>query len=172
MKKSLLLLFVVASCSPSEEQQPQNGSAASSQPAAPVATADSPPARLSSLIGLYEGGAGERRHQMCVVEGEGGEERFGLVVWGANLHSCSGSGSVSRTGDRLRLTMAGDAACTMEASISGNSVKLPATTPSGCAYYCGERAGLAGAELTQTGTSEADAMKAKDLVGEALCAGV
>ncbi len=172
MKKFLLLLFVLVSCSPSEEQQPQNGSAASSQPAAPVATADSPPARLSSLIGLYEGGAGERRHQMCVVEGEGGEERFGLVVWGANLHSCSGSGSVSRTGDRLRLTMAGDAACTMEASISGNSVKLPATTPSGCAYYCGERAGLAGAELTQTGTSEADAMKAKDLVGEALCAGV
>ncbi len=172
MKKFLLPLIVLASCSPSEEQQPQNGSTASFKPPAAPATPDSPPARLASLVGLYEGGAGAQRHQMCIVESKAGEARFGLVVWGANLHSCSGSGSVSRTWDRLKLTMAGDATCTINASISGKSVKLPPTTPPGCAYYCGERAGLAGVQLTQTGTSEADAMKAKDLVGEALCAGV
>jgi hypothetical protein len=107
---------------------------------------------------------------MCVVEGKGGEARFGLVVWGGNMHSCSGAGTLDRVGDKLRLAMAGDSACTIEATISGNTVRLPERTPEGCAYYCGARASLGGAELTQTGTTEADAMKAKDLVGDPLCA--
>jgi hypothetical protein len=86
------------------------------------------------------------------------------------MHSCSGAGTLDRVGDKLRLAMAGDSACTIEATISGNTVRLPERTPEGCAYYCGARAKLGGAELTQTGTTEADAMKAKDLVGDPLCA--
>ena len=126
------------------------------------------PGRIARLAGLYEGGTGEQKHQMCIVGGKEGE-RFGLVVWGSKLNSCSGSGSVSRSGDRLRLVMAGDSACTIEAAISGNTVKLPAETPSGCSYYCGENASLGGAELTQVGTGRDDAMKAKDIVGDPLC---
>jgi hypothetical protein len=67
--------------------------------------------------------------------------------------------------------MAGDSACAIEASISGKTIKLPTAVPQGCAYYCGQRATLGGAELTQQGTTEQSAMKAKDLVGEPLCAG-
>jgi hypothetical protein len=69
----------------------------------------------------------------------------------------------------LKLAMAGDSACTIEAAISGKTVKLPKEVPAGCSYYCGARASLAGTELTQTGTGKNDALKAKDLVGEPLC---
>jgi hypothetical protein len=106
---------------------------------------------------------------MCVLEGPGGSQRFGLVVWGANMHSCAGSGTVSRQGDALKLAMAGDSACTIEAAIAGKTVKLPQQVPSGCSYYCGAQAKLGGVELTQVGTGKDDAMKAKDLVGEPLC---
>jgi len=125
---------------------------------------------LTTLTGLYEGGETRTPNQMCIVEGTG-EARFGLVVWGSNLHSCSGSGTVARAGDTLRLSMAGDEACTIEAKISGNTVTLPASVPDGCAYYCGARATLTGAVLTQKGNSVEDAGRAKDLVGDPLCIG-
>jgi hypothetical protein len=168
MRIVILSLIALTACSADGEGQPGGGGNASA--AAPAAApADSPaPGRIATLAGLYEGGTGEQKHQMCIVGGKEGE-RFGLVVWGSNLNSCSGSGSVSRSGDRLRLVMAGDSACTIEASISGNTVKLPAETPSGCAYYCGANASLAGAELKQVGTSQSDAMKANDIVGDPLC---
>lgn len=172
MKKLCLLSLLLASCSSPEEANQQ-----SAGPAAPVQArgkaSGQPPEqpRIASLIGLYEGGEGERRNQMCVVEGQGGEQRFGLIVWGSNQHSCMGSGTIKREGNRLRLAMAGDSACTIEAEVAGNSIRLPATVPQGCAYYCGERASLGGAELVQRGTSEQAAMRAKDIVGESLCAG-
>ncbi len=168
MKKLLIPLLLLAGCQQQEGRQAQgerNEPGGSGQTKAPAE-----PPRIGSLVGLYEGGAGNPRNQMCVVEGKGGEARFGLVVWGGNMHSCSGAGTLDRDGDKLRLAMAGDSACTVEATISGKSIRLPADTPAGCAYYCGARAKLGGAELTQTGTSESDAMKAKDLVGDPLCA--
>ncbi len=123
---------------------------------------------LTVLTGLYEGGDSQRPNPMCVIEG-GNEARFGLVVWGSNLHSCSGAGTLTRDGATLRLAMAGDETCTIEAAISGKTVTLPASIPDGCAYYCGARASLAGASFTQQGNSREDAGKAKDLVGDQLC---
>lgn len=172
MKKLLLACVLLASCSSSEERKRQSGggggapSAAQEQPAADAPSSGP----IASLIGLYEGG-GEPKNQMCVVKGKGGEQRFGLIVWGGNQHSCMGSGTITRSGDRLRLAMSGDSACTIEANITGKTIKLPAAVPEGCAYYCGARASLGGASLTQQATSESAAMRAKDIVGEPLCSG-
>lgn len=173
MKKLLVAAVLLASCSGSDESEQMVGG----NEAAPAVRGQNQSERsaapevLATLTGLYEGGGREPRHQMCVVKGQGGDQRFGLIVWGGNQHSCSGSGTVARNGNGLRLAMAGDSACTIEASISGKTIKLPEAVPQGCAYYCGQRATLGGAELTQQGTTEAAAMRAKDLVGEPLCAG-
>lgn len=170
MKKFLFPLILVAACSSQEESADSKpGTAPSPAQVSGAPEAAGARAQLTSVTGLYEGGKATPRHQMCIVEGSGGEARFGLVVWGGNLHSCSGSGTAIREGDVLKLAMAGDSACTIEAAISGNSVKLPESVPAGCSYYCGARATLGGARLTQVGTSEADAMKAKDIVGDPLC---
>jgi hypothetical protein len=169
MNKIFVALALLGACSPQggSDEQTTGGEAAVSEAGGGAQKAQ--PGRIASLGGLYEGGAGKQKHQMCIVEGSGDSQRFGLVVWGSDLHSCAGSGTVTRAGDVLKLAMAGDSACTIEARISGKTVKLPQDVPAGCSYYCGAKAKLAGAELTQTGTAKSDAMKAKDLVGEPLC---
>lgn len=171
MKKLLLAAFFLASCSSSEDSnRPEGGN--STQPAREEAAKGAParPGTIAGLTGLYEGG-GEPRNQMCVVEGKGGEERFGLIVWGGNQHSCMGSGTITRQGDRVTLAMAGDSACAIEADMSGKTIKFPSAVPQGCSYYCGARASLGGAELAQVDTSREAAMRAKDIVGESLCSG-
>jgi hypothetical protein len=164
MKHFLAAFALLAGCSGGGEgdgnQAAGSGSASKDQPGTS--------GQLVTITGLYEGGTGRPANQMCIMEG-GGQPRFGLVVWGENLHSCSGSGTVSRTGNTLRLTMAGDEACTIEARISGTTVTLPEAVPDGCAYYCGARASLTGARFTQKGNTESDAGQAKDLVGDPLC---
>jgi hypothetical protein len=169
----LLPVLLLAACSSGGSEGDSNGNVALGD----VATtgggggesgAGAQGGAISGLTGLYEGASGTPRNQMCIIP-EGGQERFGLIVWGPALHSCAGSGTVTRVGDRLRLAMAGDSACTLEATVTGNSVKLPTLIPPGCRYYCGERATMGGAEFTQTGKGRADALRARDIVGDPLC---
>jgi hypothetical protein len=127
-------------------------------------------AASTRLTGLYEGGSGAQRNQLCIVDKGSGSAQFGLIVWGANMHSCAGAGTAARKGDRLTLTMAGDSACTIDATMEGGTVRLPETVPAGCSYYCGAQASLAGT-FERTGSTADDAKKAKDLAGDPLCEG-
>ena len=167
-RPALLLLFLLAAgcgtSAPSSgtENKMEGGGVTGS--AAPV-----PGASPTDLTGLYEGKSGETVNQLCMVAKGPDKARFGLVVWGSNLHSCSGAGSAVRSGERLTLTMAGDSSCAINATISNGIVTLPATLPTGCAYYCGARASMTGAAFTRTGGTAADAAKAKDLAGDPLC---
>ncbi len=172
MRTWLFALSLIAGCSPADQPAGDRGAPASriatevgSSPAAASQT-NGPPARLT---GLYEGGSAGRPNQLCIVGTEGGDSQFGLVVWGANMHSCSGSGRAVREGERLRLEMAGDAACAIEARIADGIITLPRTVAESCSYYCGARAGLADASFTQKGNMLADALRAKDLAGDPLC---
>ncbi len=168
MKKSLLILLVLAACG---RDDPAADNRAAPGPGGPAAESRSPsPAKAAEarLTGLYEGGAGAQKNQLCIVE-KGREAQFGLVAWGGNLHSCSGAGRASREGEKLVLTMTGDETCRIEASLEEGVVSLPAKLPLGCAYYCGARASLDGARFTRSGTGEAEAKKAKDIAGDPLC---
>ena len=165
MKKLLIALLIIAGCSGGDEQGDGNAAA----PAGRSTPTAGRPGEIAHLMGLYEGGDVGRKNQLCIVENAGETPRFGLVVWGANLNSCSGSGTAVREGDRLRLKMAGDETCTIDARISGGSVILPNSVPDGCAYYCGAQARLTAVRLDKVGGAREDAAKAKDLVGDPLC---
>jgi hypothetical protein len=170
MKKTLLILLLLAACG---RDDPAADNRVAPGPGGPAATGSQPPttapARAGTrLAGLYEGGSGAQKSQMCIVE-KGREAQFGLLVWGGNLHSCSGAGRAVRSGERLTLTMTGDETCTVNATLRDGTVTLPATLPLGCAYYCGARASMAGASFTRAGSSEADIRKAKDIAGDPLC---
>lgn len=167
MKKILIALALLSACGTSEDEAADKAGA---EAQADDAVADA--VQTAGLTGLYESKAGDQSNQLCVIDRGSGDARFGLVVWGGNMHSCSGTGSAVREDEILRLTMAGDETCTIEAAIDGGVVTLPDTVGDGCAYYCGARARLAGATFTRTGTAAEDAMKAVDLVGEPLCAGM
>ena len=163
MKKSLLILLLLAGCGRGDPP-PDNQAAAAAGSGGPVRTAPAP-AESARLAGLYEGGAGEQKNQLCLVEKDG-KTQFGLVVWGASLHSCSGAGEAVRDGERLSLRMTGDETCTVAATLRDGVVTLPPTLPTGCAYYCGARASLAGARFARVGD---DASKATDIAGDPLC---
>jgi hypothetical protein len=163
MKYLLAALLVLPACDrgdPIARNQAESG-----PPAGKTAAKTAAPAASARLAGLYEGGTGAQKNQMCIVE-KGGEARFGLLVWGGNLHSCSGAGKALRTGDRLTLTMTGDETCTIDASFRDGIVTLPDKLPLGCAYYCGAHASFAGARFSRAGD---DVKQATDIAGDPLC---
>ena len=169
MKKSLLLLALVTGCGgdvSGGNDQSGNGAAPATQTEAGAApsAASSP----NTLTGLYESGSGDQKNQLCMVE-KGSATQFGLIAWGADMHSCAGAGTAVRTDDRLTLTMTGDSSCTIQARFEDGKIILPGTLPEGCAYYCGARASMANVDFSRTGTTAADAAKAKDLAGDPLC---
>jgi hypothetical protein len=171
MRKFSIACLLLLGCQQQAEQPDGNTVAPRGAQTADVQSEQRPGPAITTLAGLYEGrrqGAGPVS-QMCMVDPAGEVARFGLVVWGANDHSCSGSGTATRSGDRLQLKMTGDEACTIDARIEGDTIVLPDGVSAGCAYYCGARARLDGARLSQVGTGGDDAAKAKDLVGDPLC---
>jgi hypothetical protein len=142
LEVTLLALILLAGCG----QGDGNGSAGS--------------APAKSLTGLYEGGTGPRRDQLCLIEKDG-RSSFGFVRWGPGDRNCSGSGPALREGDRLRLVLDGDASCTIEARIDGSRISFPSSLGGECRrYYCGDGADLAGAEFARTGATEADPRRA------------
>ena len=165
MNRSLIILALVAGCGASgNSQSGANMSGGAQQASAPVEEA----AAEGALTGLWESGGGTRPNQMCILDRKG-KAQFGITLWGPNLRACSGAGSVSRSGNHVRLAMAGDSPCTLDATLTDGIVVLPSEVPAGCAYYCGAGASFSGATLTRQGSTRADALKAKDIAGEALC---
>jgi hypothetical protein len=163
MKYLLAALLVLAACDrgdPIARNQAESG-----PPAARTVAKTAKPATSARLAGLYEGGTGAQKNQMCIVE-KGGEARFGLLVWGGNLSSCMGAGRATRKGEALTLTMTGDETCTIEATLRDGIVTLPGKLPLGCAYYCGARASFAGARFGRAGD---DVKQATDIAGDPLC---
>jgi hypothetical protein len=156
-------------------QQGGNGSGAAtgSNAVSPQPEAQAPPAAVptAQLTGLYEGGSTSRRDQLCIVDRGAGDARFGLLVWGQGMYSCSGAGVAVRAGTKLTLRMTGDSRCEIAATLEGGVVTLPQSLPSGCSYYCASSARLEGARFTRTGATADAAMKARDFTGDPLCEG-
>lgn len=167
MRKYVIALLLLSACG-TEGGIGNNASA----PEAAAGKAVEQAVETAGLTGLYEGGLAGRPNQMCIIDRGTGNAVFGLVVWGSNMHSCSGAGEAVREGDRLLLSMAGDEECKIEATMTGGRIVLPAQVPEGCSYYCGARAQIGGATFERKGTTVEDAMRAVDLVGEPLCAGL
>ena len=133
----------------------------------PVET-PAPLVQTTTITGLYESGPEAQRSQLCIVEDGTGVARFGLVLRTAG-GNCSGAGTAERREAVLRLAMAGDSACPIEAATAGARVDFPRSLPSGCAYYCAPGAAMTGARFDKTGGTRDDAMRARDLVGDPLC---
>lgn len=157
------ILLLLAACSP-----PTGGQMPAGDKQAIGKASEKEPA--GTLSGLYEGGGRPQRDRLCLVDRGDGTAHFGLVVWGDALHGCSGIGTALRTRSGLRLIMAGDSPCAIEASMQGGAVRLARQLPSGCAYYCGAQASLSGARFARIRAGKTAALEARDMVGDSLCA--
>jgi hypothetical protein len=171
----LIALLFVGACKGREEGE---GNAAAPAPGGEARTAQAggggkgggggAAGAPTSLTGLWESGAGARKNQLCMTE-DGGKAEFGLITYAAGGNNCSGAGEAARSGQRLVLTMTGDRTCRIEATLAGGTIALPASLPEGCDYYCAPGARLAGARFERSGSTRADAMKAKDFADDPLC---
>ena len=170
MKKPLILLAIVAGCGASDRSEGNGaGAAAGGGQAPPAERARGAGADAQAgLTGLYETGAGSARSQLCILDKGSGEAQFGINIAGANMLACQGVGSAVRSGDRLSLKMSGDQPCTIDATIGSGTVTLDRSTGS-CDYYCGGATRFDGISLRRTGSGTADAMRARDVLGEPLC---
>lgn len=139
----------------------------SAEPSAGASRQGGNSVQTADLTGLYEAGEGGQRGRMCMIRDAAGATTFGIATEGAG--SCGGAGVANRTGDVLRLTMAGDQQCVIQARIAGTRVTFPARVHDGCAYYCGPGASLAGQTFEKTGGTRQEAMSATDLAGDPLC---
>jgi hypothetical protein len=164
VKKSLIVLALVGGCGASDRDS-ANAVQANGASGAPAQESAAPAS--SPLAGLYQSGSDDRPNQLCILPKKG-KDQFALLVWGPNMKSCSGAGTVSKQGDTLRLQMTGDSECTIDAKLEGGKIVMPANIPAGCSYYCAPGVPLAGATLTRIGGPDS-ARKAKDFVGEPLC---
>jgi hypothetical protein len=172
MKKLLVALLLLSACNRGGDAGgngaattgAEEGRASRQTPAAERGAAG------KGLTGLYEGGSGDQKSQLCMIaKGASDQAEFGLVVWGANQHSCLGSGEATRSGERLTLKMAGDETCSIDARIQGGKVMFPANLLAGCDYYCAASATMARATFNRSGSTKADALKARDIAGDPLC---
>jgi len=164
MRSALGLALLLAGCG--------SGTGGGGNVAAPADAAEQTvkaAVQTATLTGLYEGGTGPQRNQLCILDRGTGDSRFGLVVWGGAESSCSGAGSAVREGNVLRLTMEGDQPCAVAGSIEGARLTFRGSVPAGCAYYCGAGASMAGAAFDKVGGTAEDAARALDLVGDPLC---
>jgi len=162
MRKLLVLVCLLAAgCGRESGQSANGGNRVVTAPAGgPVQTA--------TLTGLYEG-AGTPPSQLCIIA-QGRTARFGLVTRRDGRPGCSGAGTAIRAGTILRLVMNGESACTIEARLDGGRVVFPASLPRGCSYYCAPGADGGGVVFAKTGGSREDALRARDIVGDPLCA--
>lgn len=165
MRKLLMLAsFLAAGCG-------QDGGAPGKGAGNRIVTAPAPsggPVQTATLTGLYES-AGESPSQLCITE-QGRTARFGLVTRRDGRPGCSGAGTAMRTGATLRLVMNGESACAIEARLDGGRVTFPAGLPRGCSYYCAPGAGAGGVVFAKTGGTREAAGRARDIVGDPLCA--
>jgi hypothetical protein len=169
MRTILLAFVLVAGCGGSGPAARNTAAPAARPRSEAPAPAAAPAHAVAALDGLWEGGAAAHRDQLCLVE-KGGRTQFGVVVWGANLASCSGAGEATRDGDSLTLRMTGDSACTIAATAADGRIVFRSASGPGCAdYYCGHSARFDGAAFSQKGAGAAAARKATDIAGDPLC---
>lgn len=149
-------LVLLSACSPRGEEPKTEG--------------ESPePIQTRTPLGLYQGTGQAEASRLCINGSQESGWRFAMVLRDPQGLSCGGAGTAEILPTGLRLEMAGDESCEIDARLNGLDLSFGHELADGCAYYCGEGASLAGAVFRKTGGTEADALEARDPVGDPLC---
>ncbi|MDF7773984.1 hypothetical protein P1X14_01890 [Sphingomonas sp. AOB5] len=119
----------------------------------------------TEIAGLYA----RDTDRICIVPNGNGYRIGAFVDYGDRI-TCSGSGTVSRVGEVLRVEMGeGEEKCGFDARFDGDKIVFPGNVPDACSKLCAKRASYAGLEVTRISESEAEAAAMRDSRGRALC---
>lgn len=103
--------------------------------------------------------------RVCVVQGAGGT-RIGAVVDYGEGQACAASGTLERSGERVRVTFG---ACRFDARFDGERLSFPAEIPDACDRLCTGRASLAALSVERQGESVSEAATLRGPDGALLC---
>lgn len=162
MRVALLLALALAACSGGQGgnvQQPQDLESAAIERGL-IRDPDD-----SDLTGLYA----RDTDRICVVR-SGSKYRIGAHVDYGDRITCSGTGTVERSGETLRIELGADG-CNFEAHYDGDRIKFPGVLPDACKRLCARRASFTGLEAMRLSESAAEAAAMRDAAGRRLCGG-
>lgn len=164
MRASLLTALLLAGCGERAAEKAADTPGARIEAAAVAEGLVVDPAR-ATLIGSWARD-GDR---VCVVGAEGGEQRIGALVDYGEGQSCGASGTVRRSGERLRVAFGRD--CRFDARFDGERIAFPADLPDGCEALCSGRASLAAMSVERQSDSASEAATLRGRNGTSLCTG-
>jgi hypothetical protein len=98
----------------------------------------------------------------------GSAYRIGAYVDYGDRITCSGAGSVERSGGTLHIAL-GKEGCSFDAQYDGDRIKFPGVLPDACKKLCARRAAFTGLEVMRLSESAAEAAAMRDAGGRRLC---
>ncbi|MBB5714069.1 hypothetical protein [Sphingomonas aerophila] len=104
----------------------------------------------------------------CVVPGNKGVSRIGLLVDYGDGQGCAASGTVERDGEQLTVKAG---RCTVKARFDGERMVFPPDLPKDCAALCTGRASLESFTVEQLSGSASEAATLRTPRGQPLCTG-
>jgi hypothetical protein len=166
MRAALALLLLLGACN---AKPPENAAVPEDLEKAAIERGMVRDPRDTEIAGLYA----RDTDRVCIVpDGQG--YRIGAFVDYGDRITCSGSGTVSRIGEKLHVELGsgdGDEKCGFDARFDGDKIYFPGNVPDACARLCARRASYAGLEVTRMSESVAEAAAMRDSGGKTLCGG-
>ena len=108
--------------------------------------------------------------RVCIVpQGEG--YRIGVQVDYGDGNVCTASGTLDRSGTRLRVRLGLGEVCRFTARIEGETIRFPGALPDRCKSFCRGRATLTAIHAARMSDSAAEAAAVRDAAGRQLCGG-
>lgn len=157
----LAALLLLAACSggkPTDQPEAQDLEAAA------IERGLIPDPRDTEIAGLYA----RDTDRICIVPAESGYRIGAYVDYGDGI-ACSGSGTINRAGETLRISLGEGDACSFDAKLAGGRIVFPGALPEGCGKLCAGRASFAGLEVERMSESVAEAAAMRDAGGRRLC---
>lgn len=154
-------LLVLAGCA--QEADTGNAGGAALEDAAIAAGLVRDPAS-TDIAGLYA----LDTDKLCIVAAKSGGYRIGATV-DYGEEGCSAAGTVTRSGEQLRVAFDGAPGCDFDARIDGDRIVFPGGVPAACEKLCTNRASLAALEVGLLSEAASEAAAMRDFRNKELC---
>lgn len=118
----------------------------------------------TDITGLYA----RDTDRVCIVPAAT-DFRIGATVDYDEGQNCSATGSISKSGETLRVAFDGAAGCRFDARFDGDRIVFPGTIPAACDRLCSGRASFAAVSVDQLSDSASEAATLTNVQGKPLC---
>lgn len=159
-----LLLAATSACNDDAPRSVSRTAKASDLEAAAIAAGIIADPEGTDLTGLYA----RDTDRVCIAP-DRVDFRIGVYIDYGDRQSCSGSGTVKRAGEALRLRFDSAPGCDFDARFEGDRIVFPGGLPDACAKLCQGRSSMAALDVERLSDSVAEASTLRDAKGKLLC---